>query len=178
MDWWVRHPSDVTASLIARDVISPELSGLLWLKYNLLTERWSRPHLRVFVEYRNLLSDWRREVARVSEALAIDLSANEAEIDAFLDPALCHANGDRSATELFERPWMGEVYAALAAAARDGSLDFSLMDGAFAQYHGGGQVLQVAADEFIRRFGPAARAAECGQARLGCGGFQAVNDRS
>ena len=139
----VRHPNDVTASLIARDMISPELSSAMWLKYNLLTERWSRPHPRVFVEYRNLLSDWRREVARISERLAIDLSANEAEVDAFLDPALCHWSDTGS--ELLDRPWLGEVYAALVTAARDGNLDLSLMDDVFAQYYSDEQAFQIAA---------------------------------
>ncbi len=156
----VRHPNDVTASLIARDLISPELSSALWLKYNLLTERWSRPHPRVFIEYRNLLSDWRRQVTRVSEALAINLSADEADIDAFLDPALCHSRDTASPTEPFERPWMGEVYTALAAAARDGGVDISLMDDVFAQYHGGQPAFQRAIDEFSRRFAPARSGSE------------------
>lgn len=48
----VRHPGEVSASLIARDRMSVELSLLLWLKYNLLGERLSGAWPRVFVEFR------------------------------------------------------------------------------------------------------------------------------
>ena len=47
----IRHPDEVAASLAARDGASRELSGVLWLKYNLLAERKSRGFSRVFVEY-------------------------------------------------------------------------------------------------------------------------------
>jgi hypothetical protein len=147
----VRHPNDVTASLVARDLISPELSSALWLKYNLLTERWSRPYPRVFIEYQNLLNDWRREVARASEALVIDLSPDAAAIEAFLDPALCHSRDTGSATEPFDQSWMGDVYATLTTAARDGGLDVSLMDDAFAEYRSAEEAFRSATEEFGRR---------------------------
>ena len=51
----------------------PELSCALWLKYNLLAERQTRGMRRVFVEYANLLGNWRQEIARISTALSIDL---------------------------------------------------------------------------------------------------------
>ncbi len=57
----------------------------MWLKYNLLAERNTRALPRVFVDYANLLEDWRREVKRISAALAIDLSTrNESAIEQFL----------------------------------------------------------------------------------------------
>ena len=58
----VRHPNEVAASLGARDRVSFELSSVLWLKYNLLAERGSREFPRVFVEYSNMLHDWRRRL--------------------------------------------------------------------------------------------------------------------
>jgi len=57
----VRHPQEVIASLAARSGASPELSSALWLKYNLLAERHTRALPRLFVEYPNLLDNWRRE---------------------------------------------------------------------------------------------------------------------
>ena len=70
----VRNPQEVIASVTAAGPISPELSSALWLKYNLLAERHTRALPRVFVEYPNLLDDWRREIKRISAALAIDLN--------------------------------------------------------------------------------------------------------
>lgn len=85
----VRHPAEVAGSLAARDGVPIELSNTLWLKYNLLAEQRSRDLPRVFVEYPNLLSDWKREVDRVRRALAVDLSPKrEEDVDKFLSPDL------------------------------------------------------------------------------------------
>jgi hypothetical protein len=79
----VRHPQAVIASLAAQvrasahARVSSELSGALWLKYSLLAERHTRGLPRVFVEYANLLDDWRREVKRISAALPIDLTTRD-----------------------------------------------------------------------------------------------------
>ena len=58
----VRHPQEVIGSLKnalpSHYVSSPELSSSWWLKYTLLAERHTRLP-RVFVEYGNLLEDWR-----------------------------------------------------------------------------------------------------------------------
>ena len=76
----VRHPQEVIGSLEKRAAsqnyvqASPELTSAWWLKYTLLAERDTRGVPRVFVEYANLLEDWRREVKRISAALEIDLS--------------------------------------------------------------------------------------------------------
>ena len=81
----IRHPQEVVASLSAWVKSPPQLWSALWLKYNLLSEHDSRDLPRVFVEYSSLLSDWRREVARIGHALAVDLSCTDgAAIDAFL----------------------------------------------------------------------------------------------
>src|SRR5262249_46567311 len=62
----IRHPTEVARSLATRDGTSFELSNALWLKYNLLAERSTREYARAFVEYPNLLRDWREEISRVS----------------------------------------------------------------------------------------------------------------
>ena len=81
----VRHPHEVITSLSAAARVSPELSSPLWLKTNLLAERHTRALPRVFVEYPNLLDDWRREVKRISAALAIDLTTrDESAVEEFL----------------------------------------------------------------------------------------------
>jgi hypothetical protein len=116
----IRHPDQVAASLAARDGTSLDLSGVLWLKYNLLAERNSRGLQRIFVEYSNLLRDWRREVSRISVGLALDFcAADEEAIDRFVDHNLHRQKFAGRPTDLFGQPWTADTYAALSAAARD-----------------------------------------------------------
>ncbi len=131
----VRHPQEVIASLAARDRASPELSSALWLKYSLLAERHTRALPRVFVEYANLLDDWRREVKRISAALGIDLNTrDEGAIEEFLTPDLRRQRYCGPVTEPFGTDWISAVYEALRAAARDEPWDRSALDRVFEAY--------------------------------------------
>ena len=137
----VRHPQEVIGSLEKRAArqlyvqASPELTSAWWLKYTLLAERDSRGVPRVFVEYANLLEDWRREVKRISTALAIDLNApDEGAIDEFLTPDLQHHRHDGPIAEPFGGDWISAVYEALHAAARDQPWDESALDRVFEAY--------------------------------------------
>ncbi len=83
----VRHPEESAKSITAVAGTSPEFGGALWLKYSLLAERDTRDLPRVFVEYRNLMDNWRHEIKRIAAALPIDLDASdEGAIDEFLAP--------------------------------------------------------------------------------------------
>jgi hypothetical protein len=151
----VRHPAEVAASLAARDGVSLSLSSALWLKYNLLAERASREFPRVFVDYSNLLDDWRREIDRVAGALDISLEAvSEAEIAQFLSRGLRHQIASNPAAELLEQNWMGMLHAELSNAARDLPLDSHLVDTIFAAFANGGIDLTAAIAEFETRFAP------------------------
>jgi len=90
----VRHPKAVAASLIDRNGFSAEKSYLLWLRYNLDAEYWTRGHRRVFVGYDDVLSDWRVVAAQIQRALEVDslVSTPSAHknIDAFLRLDLRH----------------------------------------------------------------------------------------
>ena len=131
----VRHPQEVIASQVAAGPMSPELSSAVWLKANLLAERHTRGVPRVFVEYANLLDDWRREIARISQALAIDLSTrDEGAIEGFLTPDLRHQRDCGPVTNRFGTDWMYVVYEAMQAAARDEPLDTPALDGVFEAY--------------------------------------------
>jgi hypothetical protein len=134
----VRHPQEVMASLAALATLrraSPELSSALWLKFNLLAERHTRGLPRVFVEYTSLLDNWSREIARISDALAIDLNIrDEGAIEEFLKPDLRRQRHCDSVTEPFGADWISTVYEALCAAARDEPLDGSALDRAFEAY--------------------------------------------
>ena len=131
----VRHPQEVIASLAVCGRASPELSSALWLKYNLLAERDTRAVPRVFVEYANLLDDWRREIKRISAALAIDLNTeDEGAIEEFLKPDLRRQRHCGPVTEPFGTDWISTVYEALCAAARDEPWDGSALDRVFEAY--------------------------------------------
>jgi hypothetical protein len=131
----VRHPSEVIASVAARSSVSSELSSALWLKVNLLAEADTRDVPRVFVEYANLLQDWRREMKRVSVALGVNLEAfDEVAIDKFLSPSLQHQTHSGPPTDLFGADWISVAYETLAAAACDQPWDQSVLDYVFEAY--------------------------------------------
>jgi hypothetical protein len=149
----VRHPEEVAASLAKRDQASPELASALWLKYNLLGERESRPYPRVFVEYSSLLRDWRVEVARIAAALSLDLSVrDEAAVDSFLRHDLHRQRHRGRISEPFAQGWVSKVYGALSAAARDEPPATALLDEVFASYRASERTFRIALDDFRARF--------------------------
>jgi hypothetical protein len=118
----VRHPAEVAASLAARDGVPKELSNTLWLKYNWLAEQRSREIPRVFVEFPNLLADWRGEVGRIARSLEIDFaSTQDQEIEAFLSPDLRRQRASMGSE--YPPTYTQRVHALLSTASRDG--DFS-----------------------------------------------------
>jgi hypothetical protein len=164
----VRHPEEVAASWATRDGLSYELSAVLWIKYNLLAERRSRRFPRVFVEYSELLNNWRQQITRVAEALSIDLSgSDEAAINAFLTRDLYRQKHSGPPAELFGQPWTGQLYAALSAASHGASLDFHTMDEIFWAFSACERTFRIALDEFRTRFGPPATAASATQSNCG-----------
>jgi hypothetical protein len=152
----VRHPAEVAASLAARDGVPTELSDTLWLKYNLLAEQRSREIPRVFVEYPNLLTDWKREVDRIGKILAFDLSSTQdVEIDAFLSPNLRRQRASLE-TEALSGPTRAQrVYAMLSAASRDEAFSGAEMKNLIAA-HMASDEARTAVEQFARRFGPPA----------------------
>ena len=153
----VRHPQEVVASLKKRAArqnyvqASPELTSAWWLKYTLLAERDTRGVPRVFVEYANLLEDWRREVKRISVALAIDLSTrDEGAIEEFLTPDFRHHRDGSPVLEPFGTDWMSVVYETLGAAARDEPWDGSALDRVFEAYRATEYGFRTAFEDFQR----------------------------
>jgi hypothetical protein len=131
----VRHPQEVIASHRAKTQVPPGLSSALWLKYSLLAERDTRGLPRVFVEYANLLDDWRREVKRISAALGVDLNTGDEDaIEEFLKQDLHRQRNCGPVTEPFGTDWISAVYETLGAAARDEPWDGSVLDRVFDAY--------------------------------------------
>jgi hypothetical protein len=144
----VRHPEEVFRSVtkgfaprrsdhpVAAEASSGrtiEPFNALWLKANLRAERNTRGIPRVFVEYSNLISDWRREVSRMQSALSADLAPDAGAIEKFLTPDLHRQRYSGPVTETFAYSWMTRLYAVLSAAANDVPVDTPTMDEI---YHG------------------------------------------
>lgn len=148
----VRHPQEVISSVTKSWQIPPELTSALWLKYNLLAERDTRGVPRVFVEYANLLEDWRTEVKRVSAALSLELPIkDEDEIDEFLTPDLRRQKFSGAVTERFGTDWISTVHDALCAAGRDESVDESTLNRVFESYRASEHDFRTASEDFRRR---------------------------
>jgi hypothetical protein len=125
----VRHPNEVASSLGAWKGLPEAHTAKLWLKYNLLAERHTRHLSRVFVSYARLMTDWRREVIAISEALGLALTPND-EVDQFLKPELRHATTNDEAVSS-EVPWLSDTYRAFSSACRGDEIDIGLLDCAF-----------------------------------------------
>jgi len=147
----VRHPGEVAASLAKRDATSLELSNALWLKYNLLADRRSRGFPRLFVEYSSVLADWQHQISRISEALSVRFEDRDDEaIREFLSHDL-HRQRGSGLTESFGGSWVGEVYAAFSAAARDTGCRCDTLDEIFAAYSATEHTFRSAVNEFRNR---------------------------
>lgn len=144
----IRHPAEVAASLEARDGLSPELSGALWLKYNLLAERYSRDLPRVFVKFSDLLADWEQQIARISQALDVNLFASDkAAIESFIDRDLHHQQRTDPPTEVLGLRWLGPVYKALAEAAAGLPCRTDVLDEIFREYRTAERAFRNSLDE-------------------------------
>ena len=149
----LRHPQEVIASTAAHIRASPELTSALWLKYTLTAERYTRDVPRVFVEYANLLEDWRREMSRISSHLGIDLNTrDEGAIDEFLSRDLHHQRRDGPVPEAFGTDWISVVYETLGAAARDDEWDGVTLERVFEAYRANERGLRTAYDDFRDHF--------------------------
>ena len=105
----LRHPSEVAASLVARNPISREQGLRLWLRHVLDAEHASRGLPRHFMRWSSFMTDWRAEVALINARLSIALAPaaddGGAEIDAFLTPDLHRQKGETPTPALVARAW-------------------------------------------------------------------------
>ncbi|OBF03816.1 sulfotransferase family protein [Mycobacterium sp. 852002-10029_SCH5224772] len=145
----VRHPQEVISSIVKSWRVSPALASALWLKCNILAERNTRGVPRVFVDYANLLEDWRREMKRISTELPVELHAQDEDaIEKFLTPGLHRQRHCGPTTDLFGADWISTVYEALREAARDDPIDMSTLDRVFESYRASERDFRKAYEDF------------------------------
>lgn len=122
----IRNPIEVCASLAERNNFSHGRSLLLWLAYFLSIEKASRSRPRMFVQYDDMLEDWRgvmrRLEARFETSLPSWTPTAEMEIDRFLSPSdrrhLVPPHLLQSRADIVH--WVKQSYAWASAAAADG----------------------------------------------------------
>jgi hypothetical protein len=148
----IRHPTEVCASLTAffakKMPISSVLASAFWLKRNLLAERKSRRLPRVFVDYSELLRDWRSQIARISRSLSMELVPDHAAIEGFLVKDLHRQKGADAIQEPFGDSWLSQVYEALFATSKDSELDTEGLDAIYMAYRSNETAFRLAHSEF------------------------------
>ncbi len=98
-----RTPLDVASSLAQRDGFASNRVYLLWLRYIIESEKWSRGGHRTFLLYDQLLDDWEKEIRRCHYELhknKLSLSASQKiEINALIDKTLRHSHVTEEAVD-------------------------------------------------------------------------------
>ncbi|WP_375411261.1 glycosyltransferase [uncultured Bradyrhizobium sp.] len=121
-----RNPVEVALSLADRQTKAMpgqmwplERGGLLWLRYTLAAERYTRGSIRSFCLYSDLLKDWRKVANQLARELDVSwprpLTQAEGDITHFLSAELRH---QCEPDDVGNRPgiwssWVAPVYAAL-----------------------------------------------------------------
>jgi len=127
-----RSPIEVAKSLAQRDGFALEKSLLLWLDHVLTAERETRGFARCFVSYQKLLEQPAQVIRQMTGQCGIiwpnDSDATLPEIEAFINPRLCHQRPASVGPDLDSIPaWVTRVYQALELLAENGA-DLQGMD--------------------------------------------------
>jgi len=130
----LRNPLEVAESLKARNGFPVAQGLLLWVRYLLEAEYYTRGAPRIFVGYDELLSDWPGVIRRIGEVFDLAWPRSpetaEAEVNRFLTEALKHQQAPEG--ELESRPEVTErvleAYHTLMQAVQGRELDVSLLD--------------------------------------------------
>jgi GT2 family glycosyltransferase/glycosyltransferase involved in cell wall biosynthesis/SAM-dependent methyltransferase len=121
-----RNPCEVADSLARRDGLLPAHAHQLWLDHVLAAEEHSRGLTRAFVNYSDLLEDWRGTLERAGQQLGVDwpgdYEAATGSVQEFLSPTLRHhvAPDEMLASDSEISPWIKASYAELVRAGREG----------------------------------------------------------
>lgn len=80
-----RHPEEVCGSLAKRDHFGRDKSYLLWIKYNLDAELYSRNRPRYFMEYNDLFNRFEKVVEQMQAALDVTFPLTYQQAKSALD---------------------------------------------------------------------------------------------
>lgn len=109
----VRDPTEVAASLEARNGLLTSYGELLWLRYVLDGEAATRSVRRAYVGYGSLLSDWRGACERLGAELGVvwprQSDAAAVEIDSFLNPQLRHHTARSNGSGTGSSRWVNDA---------------------------------------------------------------------
>jgi glycosyltransferase involved in cell wall biosynthesis len=112
----LRNPAEVVASLEARDLMNRDYGQLLWLRYTLDAEHFSRGTRRVVYCYQNLVDNWHDETLRIKDALGVKFPRNSpkthVEIEDFLKAKYRHhsVSDDSFLRDSSFSVWVRECY--------------------------------------------------------------------
>jgi hypothetical protein len=84
----MRHPVEVARSLEARNQFPPMKSALVWLRYFIDAERFTRGHSRCFVDFDGLMRNPLSTVRGVFSALRVENPVADSELAPLLAAAL------------------------------------------------------------------------------------------
>jgi len=129
----LRHPAEVADSLAKRNGFLPDKSGMLWLRYMLEAERYSRSFARITLRYEDLLCDWRSQSERIARTLGLawPTSCDEVTSEAgeFLETSLRHhVNPHFDAFPIPLRRWIVLAYRALRRGSSPGERETPVLD--------------------------------------------------
>jgi len=106
----LRSPREVASSLLARNTMTVEQAGRLWLSHVLAAERASRGLPRLFIEWSTFLENWRESAKLIKTVLGLSLNVEDAfgaaRIDEFLSADL---RRQRSIAHQFPE-WIDDAY--------------------------------------------------------------------
>ncbi|WP_296721665.1 hypothetical protein [Erythrobacter sp.] len=88
----LRNPDEVAASLEARDLMATGYGELLWLRYVLDAEFFTRGQTRVVCRYDQLIGNWQSVVAKIKSALSVVLPRNTPRVHAEISQFLSHSH--------------------------------------------------------------------------------------
>ncbi len=115
----LRNPVEVASSLEQRDLMSPAYGHLLWLRYMLDAEFYSRGRKRIFCRFDQLLDNWSASVEHVRSGMGLFFPRNSSlvhsEIDQFVDKRDRHhdAHSDLIENSPNISTWLRETYSIL-----------------------------------------------------------------
>lgn len=102
----IRNPLEIAESLKKRNDFPQKKSILLWFKYTLEAELFSRGFPRVFIEYKKLLESPEETIKKISETLGVEFPRSYSNVknvvNKFIDPNLRHYkfNDDLSGNQI------------------------------------------------------------------------------